>query len=279
MTAESNSAARIASSARRLAAVETSLGSTELVLHILAEAQTFDSLENYTRSVIDQPEEAAPLSRIAATTEARIRTEMKGASREAVDAAVRRAIGDGFFTFLLVLHLNGAALEIARIEGLRASAAFFWMGCLLGGPREQDLAPKEWAEHKKEQTRAWHSWRLVVAGLLATLTIEDDARERLETRYLNAQPSLLADAAREWARFADMVDHLGSLAEKLAPLTGAEERRLSKDSGQKYDRRVQERARKLADDARISTFDRLGENSRALAILERRLDGEGGDAA
>jgi hypothetical protein len=38
-----------------------------------------------------------------------------------------------------------------------------------------------------------------------------------------------------------------------------------------YDERVQARARKLADDARISTFDRLGEPRRALGILERRL--------
>jgi hypothetical protein len=38
-------------------------------------------------------------------------------------------------------------------------------------------------------------------------------------------------------------------------------------------------SRKLADDARISTFDRLGENSRARAILERRLGEAGGDAA
>jgi hypothetical protein len=38
-----------------------------------------------------------------------------------------------------------------------------------------------------------------------------------------------------------------------------------------FDDRVQERAGKLADDARISTFDRLGEQRRALAILERRL--------
>ena len=76
-----------------------------------------------------------------------------------------------------------------------------------------------------------------------------------------------------------MVDHLWSLAEKLVPLTRAEERRLSKDRGQVFDQRVEDRACKLADDARISTFDRLGENSRALAILERRLGGEGGDAA
>jgi hypothetical protein len=147
------------------------------------------------------------------------------------------------------------------------------MGCLLGGPSEKDLSPTDWAEHKKEQASAWHSWRAVVAGLLVTVMVEDDAREQLEARYLGGRPSLLADAEREWTRFAEMVDHLWSLAEKLVPLTRAEERRLSKDAGQQYDQRVQARSRKLADDARISTFDRLGENSRALAILERRLGG------
>lgn len=265
--------------ARRLAAVETSLGPTELVLHILAEAQTFDSLEDYTRSIIDEPEEAAPLNRIAASTEARIRTEMKGASLEAIDVAARRATGDGIFVFILVLQMNGAALDIARVEGLRAAAAFYWMGCLLGGPREIDLAPKEWAEHKKEQASAWHSWRAVVAGLLATVIVEEDARTQLEGRYLGGQPSLLADAEREWSSFAEQVDRLWSLAETLVPLTKAEERRIHKEGGQLFDERVQERVRRLADDARISTFDRLGENSRALRILERRLGGEGGDAA
>jgi hypothetical protein len=68
-----------------------------------------------------------------------------------------------------------------------------------------------------------------------------------------------------------MVDHLWSFAEHLVPVTKAEERRIAKEGGSLYDQRVQERARKLADDARISTFDRMGENARALAILERRL--------
>jgi len=190
---------------------------------------------------------------------------------EAIDAAVRRATGDGIFLFILVLQMNGAALDIARVEGLRAAAAFYWMGCLLGGPRETDLAPKEWAEHKKEQASAWHSWRAVVAGLLATVMVEEDARTRLEGRYLRGQASLFADAETEWSMFAEIVDGLWSLSEKLVPLTPAEERRVSKDGGRLFDDRVQERAGKLADDARISTFDRLGEQRRALAILERRL--------
>jgi hypothetical protein len=164
-----------------------------------------------------------------------------------------------------------AALDIARVEGLRAAAAFYWMGCLLGGPRETDLAPKEWAEHKKEQASAWHSWRAVVAGLLATVMVEEDARTQLEGHYLRGQASLFADAETEWSMFAEIVDSLWSLSEKLVPLTPAEERRVSKDGGRLFDDRVQGRAGKLADDARISTFDRLGEQRRALAILERRL--------
>ena len=163
--------------------------------------------------------------------------------------------------------------EIAKLEGLRASAAFFWMGTMFGGPHEKDLEPAERAEHKREQATAWQSWRAVVAGLLATLTVEEDARAQLEARYLGGQASLFADAETEWSKFGEMVDSLWSLSEKLVPLTPAEERRLSKDGARLFDKRVGARAGKVADDARISTFDRLGENSRALAILECRLGG------
>ena len=66
--------------ARRVAALEASLGPTELVLHVLAEARTFASLEDYARSIIGQPVDAAPLSRIGAGTEASVRAAMKGAA-------------------------------------------------------------------------------------------------------------------------------------------------------------------------------------------------------
>jgi hypothetical protein len=105
----------------------------------------------------------------------------------------------------------------------------------------------------------------------ATMTVEEDARAELEARYLGGQASLFSDAEAEWSRFAELVDSLWSLSEKLVPLTPAEERRVSKDGERLFDERVGARAHKLADDARISTFDRLGEQRRALAILERRL--------
>jgi hypothetical protein len=256
---------------RRLTAVETSLGPGELVRHVLAEALAFGSLEGYTRFMIGQPEEAAPLGRIATGTEASVRASMKGQPRDLVEDAVRRAVGDGMFAFILVLRINEAAFEIAQLEGLRASAAFFWMGALFSGPDEEDLEPAEWAEHTREHASAWQTWRAVVAGLLATLTVEEDARAELEARYLGGQASLFADAETEWSRFAELVDSLWSLSEKLVPLSPAEEQQASKDGERLFDERVRARAHKLADDARISTFDRLGEQRRALAILGRRL--------
>lgn len=43
------------------------------------------------------------------------------------------------------------------------------------------------------------------------------------------------------------------------------------DAAQLFDKRVEERVRTLADNARIAAFDRLGENLRALEILEARV--------
>jgi hypothetical protein len=257
--------------ARRVAAVEAALGPTELVLQFLAEARTFPSLEDYTRSIVGQPISAAPMSRIARGAASSVRSAMKGASRDDVDATVRRAVGDGVFLFVLVIGINGAAMDIARVEGLRAAMTFYWMGCLLGGPHEKDLEPKEWAEHRKDLANCWRQWRAVVAGLASTVMIEDDVREQLEERYLGGQPCLLADAEAAWSTFAHLVDRMWSLAQDLVPLTKAEQRGIGKDGEQLYDERVRERARKLVDDARISAFDKLGENGRAVAILERRL--------
>src|SRR5712691_4202123 len=75
------------------------------------------------------------------------------------------------------------------------------------------------------------------------------------------QSSLFADAETEWSKFAEIVDSLWSLSEKLVPLTPAEARRVSKDGGRLFDERVVAGAHKLADDARISTFDRLGSSA------------------
>ncbi len=256
---------------RRLAKLEGALPPREAVLAWLVEAQEYPGLVEHARAIVELPVEAAPLSVISKRVEAATREAMKGQPRDAIEAAVHRGIRDALFLFCLVIQINAAAREISQVEGLRASGVFYWMGCLLGGPREGDLEPAEWTQHQKDQASAWGLWRGAVANLLVTMTVEEDARAELEARYLGGQPSLLGDAEREWTRFGELVDALWTIAERLVPLTQAEERRLPKDALELFDERVQERVRAIADNAKISAFDRLGENSRALAILEARL--------
>lgn len=248
------------------------MGPHEIAFHVIAEACEYASLEAYARSFVDLPVEAAPLSRISAQVQASVRAQMKGQPRDKVDGAVQRAVGDAVFRYLLFLRLNTSALEMSQLEGLRAAATFYWMGCLLGGPREADLAPAAWAAHQAEQAEAWMLWRAMVASLLVVSLVEEEAREQLEGRYLGGQSALLSGVQEDWDRFAQQTDRLWSIAEK----TGRDSTRQAGQSALKaaegvWDERVSERARKLADDARITTFDRLGENSRAVAILERRL--------
>jgi hypothetical protein len=260
---------------RQLAAVEASLGPLEVVLKILAEAQEYASLEAYARGIAKVPVGSSPMTRIASQTEASVRSGMKGKPRDEVDAAVRREVGDAIFRYILFLRMNTTALEIAEREGLRASACFYWMGCLLSGPREADLEPAEWAEHEKEQADAWRLWRGVLASILVVSLVEEDAREQLEARYLGGRPALLAETQADWDCFAEQVDRLWSISEKTAPLGQDEVKRVNELDLSSLDERVSRRARHLADDARISTFERLGENSRAVAIIERRLRDSG----
>jgi hypothetical protein len=79
---------------------------------------------------------------------------------------------------------------------------------------------------------------------------------------------LLAATEQDLDRFAETVDRLWSIAQ--ATSTPAE----TPDDGGADDPlagRVADRVRHLADDARIATFERIGEMPRAVAIVERRL--------
>jgi len=257
--------------ARRLTALESSLQPLDVVLRVLAEAHEYASIDAYARGVAERPVESAPMSRIAAETEASVRAAMKAMPREEVETAVRRAVGDAIFRFILFLRINTEALATAETEGLRATAVFYWMGCLLGGPRESDLMPEEWVAHRAEQTTAWRLWRGVVASLLVLILIEDDAREQLEARYLGGQPALLAESQADWDRFVEHVDRLWSMSEKLVPSRPDEEAAVDSSSPGALDGRVAERVQRLADDARVSTFERIGDMPRAVAIMDRRL--------
>jgi len=264
---------------RRLAKVETSLPPKEAVLHWLAEAQQFASLVDYVRSIIDLPVSAAPLTRIGDSVEAAVRSAFKGEPRQAVESAVRRAVGDAVFLFVLVLKLNGAALEVARLEGLRAAAISLWVGRLLGDPAaDHPKADERELERSRERLEGWRQWHRVLDAILTDVGAEEVARATLERRYFDDQRVLFSDATEAWASLREIVDRLVALAElnqiaMRAADSPTDERATDSLAAQVPDT-AESRAAILADDARVTAFELLGDRSRAVAIMERRLRAE-----
>jgi hypothetical protein len=256
-----------------VAKLEGALHPREAVLAWLVEAQQYPSLVDHVRSIAGLPVEAAPFSVIGARVEAAVRDAMRGQPRDAIEAAVRRAIGDGVFLFSLALGLNVVALEMARLEGLRATAVFYWMGCLLGGPRESDIPPAEVETYRLERADAWGLWWPVVDRLLLDVRVENEARTALERRFFGGHDVLFADATEAWTGHVDFVERLASLADALASTGGpmARSRRSTRTASGSLTERVAERVATLADNARVRAYEILGDPPKAVQIMERRL--------
>jgi hypothetical protein len=266
---------------RRVAKLEGALHPREAVLAWLVEAQQFPSLGDHVRSIAELPVEAAPLSVIGARVESATRDDMRGHPRDAIETTVRRAVGDGVFLFCLALQINVVTLEIAKVEGLRAAATFYWMGCLLGGPHAADLPPAEASTYKRELAECWTQWRRVVDRLGLDIRAENEARATLERRFFAGHDVFFADAGAAWASHVDLVERLASLAETMASAGGPMARSHGSTriaAGGALSERVADRVARQADDARVRAYETLGERPRAVQILERRLAGSWTDS-
>ena len=255
---------------RRIEKLEGALLPREAVLAWLADAQGSAGLIAHVRSIVDLPIEAAPLSLIGARVAAAVREALKGQRRDDVEPAARRAQGDAVFLFCLVLTLNGEAVEVARVEGLRAAAAFFWMAALRGGPLDSLTSDKD----ARERRDAWRLWRSVVERLTTDVQVEREARAGLERRYLGGHDVLFADAAAAWTSHVELVRRLAGLAEVIESGESAKAARRTttpKSAIPPLDARIADLAATLADDARVRAYEVLGDRERAVSIMERRL--------
>jgi hypothetical protein len=265
------------SAERRLAKLESALSPTAAVLLWLEEAQAYPSLVAYSRSTLDAPRSAGPLERVVEQADRAAREALRGQGRETVSAGAARARRRAAFRFELVLGLNCEAEEVARLEGLRASALFFQMRALTADPLFRGVAARRRDPIGVERhASAWQSWRDLVAVLLVTVELEEEARAQLEVRYLDGHAALFADAAGEWANLREMADQLVKLAAILPPpgvavrTDLAEVARSDRPDGDRAER-VTARVAALADQARMTALDILGDREGAAAIVERRL--------
>jgi hypothetical protein len=259
---------------RRLARLEGALHPREAVLAWLVEAQHYPSLMDHVRSIAELPVEAAPLSVIGERVEAAVRISMKGQPLGAIEEAVRRGVRDGVFLFTLVIVIDSEALEVANVEGLRAAGVFYWMGCLLGGPRAYDLPPAEAKTYERELAECWTQWRAVVDRLSLDVRVENEARATLERRFFGGHDVFFEDVSQTWTEHVDMVERLASLADSFVSTRGPKvrpRRSNGAEAGGSVAERVSDRVARLADDARVRAYETLGDRPRAVQIMERRL--------
>src|ERR1035437_10108963 len=104
--------------ARRVAAIETSLSPTQLVLRWLAEARAYGDIESYVASLLAQDPPVAPLDRLAREAAHGARTSLRGKRPELLDAAVRSALRETVFRFELVMRINVEAHDLLDREVL-----------------------------------------------------------------------------------------------------------------------------------------------------------------
>src|ERR1035437_1041306 len=107
--------------ARRVAAIETSLSPTQLVLRWMAEAHSFGDIESYVASLLARDPPVAPLDRLAREAVPSARAAMRGKRPDVVASAIRSALREIVFRFELVMRINATAHELLGQEELIAA--------------------------------------------------------------------------------------------------------------------------------------------------------------
>ena len=259
---------------RRLAKLEGALRPREAVLAWLAEARSSPTWRTTAGTSPSCPIEAAPMSVIARRVDAAVREDMKGQPREAIEDAVYRATGDALFLFCLIFQVNIDAIEMARVEGLRAGGVFCWMGSLLGGPRDEDLAPEELEQHHAELTRCWAMWLSVVDRLDWDVRVANGVRAALAERYYAGQDVLFADARTDWTAHVEQVERMRWFADAIGASARGKAAKRLRAAGPALptvEAGVADRMAWLTDQAKVRAYEVLGERPKAVAIMERRL--------
>ncbi|MFV2062332.1 MAG: hypothetical protein ACC726_02320, partial [Chloroflexota bacterium] len=193
------------------------------VIHWLDEAHAFGSPAAYMRSVTEQAVAAQPLARIVAGVEAATTKTMRGRPRDVVGRAVRDALREAAFIFHLVVRLNAAAEDLVRFEGLRLVAITLWMRELtLREELARHTDAAGWGADAETLSGSWHDWRRTIAGLVTSLAHAQEARRRVEDRYLAGRDSLFPELADDWTELAQRGEALSAIGASLRDDAGGQ---------------------------------------------------------
>ncbi len=243
---------------RRVAAIETSLSPTQLVVAWLGETHSCGDVESYVASLLSQEPPASPLDRLARQAERGARAATRGKRDDVVGAAVRSALRETVFRFELVIRINVAAHELLEREGMIDAALAAQIAL---------LTCREYLDPKNGERLG--KLRDLLAGPVGELRAAQEARSIVEGRYLDGQGALFPDAASAWDEqvkgsgvIADLTARLAEL-DGVSPAAPADPKWLS--------RRTTELVADLVEPAKAAALEKLDEGRRAFGIATEWL--------
>jgi hypothetical protein len=238
---------------RRVAAVETSLSPTQLVLRWLAEAHAYGDLEPYVASLLAEDLPVAPLDRLAREAAHGARASMRGKRAELVDAAVRSALRETVFRYELVLRINVVAHDLVDREAL-IDAALGAQVSLVTSKEQREPKDVEWLGQLRD----------LLLSRVDELHAAGEARTVVEQRYLDGHGALFPDLASAWDEQVKGTEIIAAMAVRLADFDGVPP--AVPGDPDALARRTAELVADLVEPAKSTALEKLGEGERALEI-------------
>jgi hypothetical protein len=243
--------------ARRIAAIETSLSPTELVLRWLDEAHAFGDLESYVRSLFVESLIEGPLDRLALEAARGVRASLRGKRPEVVDAAIRSTMRETFFRYELVLRINVVAHDLLDREVLIDAALAANLGVLAAA------SPKARQADRMDLER-FAELRDLLTLRARELRAEQEARTLVEGRYLAGHPALFPEAVTAWDAQCARTETLADIAIRLAEFDGVPPAEPVDPADTSL--RAIELVADLVEPVKATALHELGEGRQAMAI-------------
>jgi len=249
--------------ARRMAAVESSLTPTQLVLRWLAEAHAYGGFEAYGRALLDFEADDLPISRLCREAERSTRATVRSRVPEKIKQAIDKALRETLFRYLLVLRINVAAHELLDQERIM-QAMFAAHLALLASASEKERA--------EEGHREWLATILEgLLGRVAELDAAAGARTAAEARYLDGCPALFPDAVEAWEAQVKTTREIAAMAMRLAEIEEVDTPLADEEA---LAERVDQLLADLTEPAKAIALEKLDEGKRGFAIAVGWLRGK-----